>query len=43
MTSRGAERLTPTDETENGSYPYGGPQPRIFDNGRKPDGATPSG
>ena len=29
------------DGTENGPYSYGRQQSRIFDNGRKPDRATP--
>src|SRR3990167_7989047 len=41
MTGRGRESATPNEGTENGPYTYGWPQSRIFDNGRKPDRATP--
>ena len=41
MTGRGCESTILNDETENGSYSYGRQQSRIFDNGRKPDRATP--
>ena len=41
MTGRGRESVTPNDGTENGPYTYGWLQSRIFDNGRKPDRATP--
>ena len=35
--------MIPDDGTENGPYIYGWQQPRIFDNGRKPDRVTPRG
>ncbi|TSC83643.1 MAG: hypothetical protein G01um101417_454 [Parcubacteria group bacterium Gr01-1014_17] len=43
MTLRGPERVTPADGTANGPYIYGWQQPRIFDNARKRDRATPRG